>query len=87
MVECAIAINQNGIIDKAIFNSVLDMVGSNTENLTPPPINDNKKNSKISLSEILQTIEKYNGNKTLAAKELGIGYTTLWRKLKAANKL
>lgn len=87
IVECAIAINQNGIIDKNLFSSVLDMVDSNTDNINIQPISHNRKSNKSSLSEILETIEKFNGNKTLAAKELGIGYTTLWRKLKAAGKL
>jgi PAS domain S-box-containing protein len=31
---------------------------------------------------ILETLEKFHGNRTLAARELGIHPTTLWRKLK-----
>ena len=31
---------------------------------------------------ISQTLEKYNGNRTLAAEELGISKTTLWRHMK-----
>ena len=87
IVECAIAINQNGIIDKNLFSSVLDMVDTNTDYANTHSTSNISKSNKPSLSEILETIEKFNGNKTLAAKELGIGYTTLWRRLKAANKL
>jgi len=32
--------------------------------------------------EILQTLERFGGNHSRAAEALGIGRTTLWRKLK-----
>jgi transcriptional regulator with PAS, ATPase and Fis domain len=35
---------------------------------------------------ILRVLEKNGGNKKLTAKELGIGYNTLWRKLKKYNR-
>ena len=31
---------------------------------------------------ILQTLERFSGNHSAAAEALGIGRTTLWRKLK-----
>jgi PAS domain S-box-containing protein len=34
---------------------------------------------------ILQTLEKYHGNRTLTAKALGLHPTTLWRKLKRSS--
>lgn len=34
------------------------------------------------LSMLKSTLHKYNGNRTLTAKEMGISTTTLWRKLK-----
>lgn len=44
-----------------------------------------EKNEELkpgSSSELLQLLEKHHWNKTKVAKELGIGRTTLWRKLK-----
>ena len=41
------------------------------------------KRLKAQEQELIQkTLEKYHGNRTLAAKELGLHPTTLWRKLK-----
>lgn len=45
-----------------------------------PPFENKLKDREREL--IQQTLEKYHGNRTLAAKELGIHPTTLWRKLK-----
>ena len=47
-----------------------------TKNITPVSITNSEK------SELLAILEKNRWNKALAAKELGIGRTTLWRKLK-----
>ncbi len=35
---------------------------------------------------LLKAMQKYNYNQRLVAKKLGIGYTTLWRKLKESEK-
>lgn len=35
---------------------------------------------------LLQVMKKYNYNQKLVARKLGIGYTTLWRKLKLSEK-
>ncbi len=35
---------------------------------------------------LLKAMQKYNYNQKLVAKKLGIGYTTLWRKLKESEK-
>ncbi len=35
---------------------------------------------------LLKAMQRYNYNQKLVAKKLGIGYTTLWRKLKEAEK-
>ena len=35
---------------------------------------------------LLKAMHRYNYNQKLVAKKLGIGYTTLWRKLKEAEK-
>ncbi|MFH0788609.1 MAG: sigma 54-interacting transcriptional regulator [Pseudomonadota bacterium] len=45
-----------------------------------PPFENKLKDREREL--IQQTLEKYHGNRTLTAKELGIHPTTLWRKLK-----
>jgi len=35
---------------------------------------------------LLKVMKKYNYNQKLVARKLGIGYTTLWRKLKLTEK-
>ena len=35
---------------------------------------------------LLKAMQRYNYNQKLVAKKLGIGYTTLWRKLKETEK-
>jgi transcriptional regulator with PAS, ATPase and Fis domain len=35
---------------------------------------------------LLRVMKKYNFNQRLVARKLGIGYTTLWRKLKLSEK-
>lgn len=37
---------------------------------------------KIQNQLIKDALKKYNGNKTKVAKELGMSYTNLWRRLK-----
>ena len=41
--------------------------------------------SELEKQTILKTIEQLNGDKLMAAKLLGIGKTTLYRKLKEYN--
>jgi len=60
----------------------------------PPELVHNKKILKIEEKEkhpplqsfekqlIQDTLEKHNGNKILAAEELGLHRSTLWRKMK-----
>ena len=48
-------------------------------NSSPPkPLEE----STDSIAEIKSVLSKYRWNKTLAARELGIGRTTLWRRMK-----
>jgi transcriptional regulator with PAS, ATPase and Fis domain len=35
---------------------------------------------------LLKVMKKYNYNQKVVARKLGIGYTTLWRKLKISEK-
>jgi len=41
---------------------------------------------EVEKAYILSVLEKNNGNKKLTAEQLGIGYNTLWRKLKKYNR-
>ncbi|HAM52588.1 MAG TPA: hypothetical protein DCP92_18515 [Nitrospiraceae bacterium] len=42
-----------------------------------------RNENHIDSEKISSTLSQYNGNKTLAAKHLGISRVTLWKKLKA----
>ncbi|NMB77343.1 MAG: sigma 54-interacting transcriptional regulator [Myxococcales bacterium] len=42
---------------------------------------------QVERAYILAVLDKHHGNKKAAAEELGIGYNTLWRKLKSYGKL
>ncbi|MBC8185323.1 sigma 54-interacting transcriptional regulator [candidate division KSB1 bacterium] len=51
-----------------------------------PIVRQNKScHSKDETTAIIQLLEKHQWNKTKVAKELGIGRSTLWRKLKELN--
>ncbi|HNS54870.1 MAG TPA: sigma-54 dependent transcriptional regulator [Syntrophales bacterium] len=41
---------------------------------------------EVERRHLLKAMQKYNYNQKLVAKKLGIGYTTLWRKLKESEK-
>lgn len=77
IIERAVILSENGIIDiKHLPSDVLNY--KNTKNISP-----NEKINKISEKEtLLQALREANGNKTIAAKILGIDRVTLWRKLK-----
>jgi transcriptional regulator with PAS, ATPase and Fis domain len=85
IMECAVALCGNSIIDKALIDEVLTM---NEDNVAKRPVIASAPVSRPNLSdvertEILLALKQANGNKTIAARMLGIGYTTLWRKLKS----
>ncbi len=50
------------------------------------PVPDNLSLHKISEELILKALEKHNGNRKLAAEELGISERTLYRKLSKSNR-
>ena len=50
----------------------------------PEPANEST-DMDVEQAALLHTIEKYGGNRTLAAKSLGISRVTLWRKLKKSQ--
>jgi transcriptional regulator with PAS, ATPase and Fis domain len=43
--------------------------------------------AEVEKAYILSVLERHNGNKKATAEQLGIGYNTLWRKLKQYGKL
>lgn len=54
---------------------------------TAPPLNTQYTTLKdTEMSHILQVLDKCGGNRQTACRELGISYTTLWRKLKEAGR-
>ena len=63
------------------------------DKLPPFLTSENSKQTKIvstnykatEIYDLIQLLEKHHWNKTKAANELGIGRTTLWRKLKSLN--
>jgi sigma-54 dependent transcriptional regulator, acetoin dehydrogenase operon transcriptional activator AcoR len=89
IIERLVAMCEDGTIDGTLVSQVLNLDRTNymVNKLQPAqlPEEDNTDTSKITTMEkqlIREVLEKNNGNKTKAAKELGISYATLWRKLK-----
>lgn len=75
---------------KKSFNSFANTVGGNDQNVIPFPgqlrANDNVKTiNELESIAIENAIHKFNGNLTEAAKALGIGRATLYRKVKQYN--
>jgi sigma-54 dependent transcriptional regulator, acetoin dehydrogenase operon transcriptional activator AcoR len=86
-VERLIVMCENTIIDDYLVSQVLDLNANNSEKKLLHPFCDEQGNStpelrKIENQLIKDALKKYNGNKTKASKELGMSYTTLWRRLK-----
>ncbi len=90
IIECAVVLCKDGVIDKKLITEVLKTMEcemlSNHEKTpeSPPPVIRNRLKN-VEKDEILEVLNKCGGNKSIAAKRLGIGYTTLWRKLKAID--
>lgn len=83
IVERLAVMCDNGIIDKKLVQEVADDISiQNGETL---PVTSTIPTIKESLTEkefIYQILCKMNGNRSKAAKHLGISTTTLWRKMK-----
>lgn len=87
IVERLIVMCENNIIDDYLVSQVLDLEPNNSEKRVLQPFSEEPSDatseiSKIENQLIKDTLKKYNGNKTKVAKELGMSYTTLWRRLK-----
>jgi len=62
------------------------MIQRATNQNTPEPAFDPVPLEKIERAHILATVRHCNGNRTKAARLLGIGRNTLWRKLSAIER-
>lgn len=87
IVERLIVMCESNIIDDYLVSQVLDLEPNNSEKRFLQPFSEEQSDatseiSKIENQLIKDTLKKYNGNKTKVAKELGMSYTTLWRRLK-----
>jgi len=60
----------------------LSITGARTEEIMPIDMRDSPAINMVQKHFIYELMKKYNGNKTMVAKNLGISRTTLWRKLK-----
>lgn len=87
-VECAVALCQEPVIDRKMIETVLKISFASTQQETPAPLavcepRAYRPTAEEERAHIFSVLDACGGNKTLAAKQLGIGYTTLWRKLKS----
>lgn len=84
IVERLIVMSCNNIIDEYLVRDVLNIKldGLKENNFEDKPKDKMPKILKMEEQLIKEVLEKNKGNKTKAANELGMGYTTLWRKLK-----
>lgn len=87
IIERLIVMCENNIIDEYLISQVLDLNSNNSEKKFLQQFSEEQGDStpeliKIENQLIKDALKKYNGNKTKAAKELGMSYTTLWRRLK-----
>ncbi|MBV7272980.1 sigma 54-interacting transcriptional regulator [Clostridium sp. PL3] len=87
IVERLIVMCENNIIDNYLVSQVLDLKPTDSEKRFLQPFSEEQDDEtpeliKIENQLIKDALKKYNGNKTKVAKELGMSYTTLWRRLK-----
>ncbi|AGF58754.1 transcriptional regulator with PAS, ATPase and Fis domain [Clostridium saccharoperbutylacetonicum] len=86
-VERLIVMCENNIIDENLIYEVLDLNPNDLEKKFIQEFSEDQNNTiseigKIENQLIKDALKKYNGNKTKVARELGMSYTTLWRRLK-----
>ena len=82
-VELLAVMCNDGIIDDPLVREVIDDISFRADKSSSEP--EAPPRDAISLTEkefIHQVLCKMNGNRTKAAKQLGISTTTLWRKIK-----
>ncbi|MBN2898026.1 MAG: sigma 54-interacting transcriptional regulator [Clostridia bacterium] len=87
IIERLIVMRETNIIDNSLVYKVLDLhdTQSTTLKLKIESLVEDDEPSELKKMEyqlIQELMAKYEGNRTKVAKELGISYTTLWRRLK-----
>ncbi|NPV43547.1 MAG: sigma 54-interacting transcriptional regulator [Firmicutes bacterium] len=86
VIERAVVLCKGQEIGIEIISEALNDMGSSTDNCSNVDIAENAANEgvlKYMEDEMIKRVlEETRGNKTLAAKKLGISVTTLWRRLK-----
>ncbi|MBT8358891.1 MAG: sigma 54-interacting transcriptional regulator, partial [Deltaproteobacteria bacterium] len=82
ILEHALIICQNDVIDTQHLPDYLRNIhATHPENTPIDPVSRNTPKN-IELDKILRVLSQCNGNKTKAARILGMNRTTLWRKMK-----
>jgi len=89
VVERLLVLCKGKIIDKNILSEVMEGVPEFFDQDNEIKIishEDDKLLKQIEAEMIKKVLEENKGNRTLAAKELGISITTLWRRMKKIEK-
>ena len=81
VVERAAILSANEWIDQETIIEAGGRAFRSIEIIQSPQVQDTCKLEDYEINHILQVLEQVGGNQTEAAKILGIGRTTLWRKL------
>ena len=91
IIERAVVLCDSNLIDKNVIMEAINMrkpayqTKACLEHQAARPVK-NQLLSDFESDLIIKTLKESNGNKTLAARKLGISYSTLWRKLKNLEK-
>jgi transcriptional regulator with PAS, ATPase and Fis domain len=90
VLERAVVLSNRGIVDEETISEALrglwtdDMTGK--ERFLPTKETEEGVLRVVEDEIILRVLNESNGNRSMAAKKLGISVTTLWRKLKQIEK-
>lgn len=70
------------IVERAVILSKSETLGIDLLPLAPIQSNPSSDGALLSSEQLQQLLQRHGGNRTLAARELGVNRTTLWRWLK-----